>query len=140
MKHFLSWNFYVWACTYFFLFHYELHSHKMLYNKWCSLYYGVHYVKRNNWKINELKNERCFSYVFFILVNLFFDHLIKFCASRHYYIGQVIWHQPIYTCTNMFLNDKHIHLSKGMKNTWTLTTYIFVKLFKQDEIKDEIIK
>ncbi len=84
MKHFLSWFFNVWACIYIFLFHCDLHSLKVLYNKWCSFHYGVHYVKRNNWKISEPKNERCiilcFSYVFFILVNLFFDHLIKFCC------------------------------------------------------------
>lgn len=83
--------------------------------------YWENIVLRILW--NEPKNERCivlcFSYVFFILVFFFFflDHLIKFYASHHSYIGQAIWHQPIYTCTNMILNDKHIHLSKGRKNT-----------------------
>jgi hypothetical protein len=103
MEHFLSWVFYVGACTYSFLFH--LQSLNVLHNKWCS----PHYVKRDYLK--ELVNQRkmyyfhqCSSYfILFLAKTIFdmcFDNFIKFCALHYYYKTQSIWNQPIIYASN----------------------------------------
>ncbi len=70
MDHFLSWVFYVWACTYSFFF--DLQSLNVLHNKWCSLSLWMHYVKRDDLKkiVNQKKMyyfHQCSSYFILFL-------------------------------------------------------------------------
>jgi hypothetical protein len=70
---------------------------------------------------------------------MYFDNLIKFYASHHYYKAQsrmVSTHLYLY---KHVLNDMGIHFQKRKIKSKTLKTYIFVKLFNQDEAKDETI-
>jgi hypothetical protein len=40
---------------------------------------------------------------------------------------------------NHALSDMGIYVSKNERKKWTLTTYLFVKSFKQNEAKDKTI-
>jgi hypothetical protein len=118
MEHFLSWVFYVQACTYFLCPNCGLHSlkvlQKMMFTSLC-----MYYVKQNSKKTNELIKEKC-NIEFNVLPNsitfdliFFFDNLIKFYTPHQYYITKAIWHQPIYTFIKYALDDINIYFSKN---------------------------
>ncbi len=109
IKHFLLWIFYVWACTHFFLYHYGLHSLKVLDNKWCWFHYVCIMWKEAIERFSEPKKDRCnillnvltmyFSFWLKPYFDMCFDNLIQIYASHHCYITQAIWQQTMHwTC------------------------------------------
>jgi len=96
----------------FFLFHCDLHLLKMLNTKLCSPHYVCIMWKETIKRINGPKKKKmyyfplCFSYVFNFLVTKLFWYvflIIWLNASHYNYIMHILWYQPIYTFTIMFL-------------------------------------
>jgi hypothetical protein len=78
----------------FFLFRCDLHSFKVLHNKWCSAHHMCIMWKEKIERISGKKNEFLLSAfpMFFSgleIILMCFDKLIKFYASHHYCIAFV---------------------------------------------------
>ncbi len=104
--------------NYFFLLHCDLHSLKVLHNKWCSSHYLCIPWKETIKRFSEPKKEGynillnvLLVYFSFWLKNYFdmcFDHLIKIYVSHDHY----------YSTSHMII--KHLYLYKHVLNVMTI--------------------
>jgi hypothetical protein len=111
MEHFLSWVFHVWACTYFFLLHCNLHPHRVLQTKWCSFHYVCIMWKEMIEKINEPKKKRCIIFLN-VLPMVFFGQFFFWYGILLSFVHHII----IYNMSHMI--STHLYLCKHFKMKW----------------------
>jgi hypothetical protein len=123
----------------FFLFHCDLHLLKMLNTKLCSPHYVCIMWKETIERINgpQKKTNVLFSFMFFPCFLIFGYKILLICvliiwfnASHYNYIIHVLWYQPTYTFTRMFLMTCFLFL-RMCNDSLTAQPLLLLKVAKE---------